>query len=935
MTKLSWIRTQPPRPAPRRKPSVRPLLESLEDRCVPATFTVNSTADLAAPPAGTVTLRSAITAANTTAGADTINFDAALTGQTITLTATLTAITDQVTITGLGQKALTVNGAGAFRMIDLAAGVTASVTDLTLTQGSSGGAGTQGGAVRNLGGNLTLDHVTVSQSVANLDGGGIYNSAGGTTTINNSLLTNNTCTANVSSAGGAVASDSGTVTINTTTVSKNTSVLGGGLATLATATMILNRDTISGNTAQSSGFGGGVFSGGTSLQITNCTIADNISLGPGGGIRVNAGTFTSVNNTIAHNADLSNMLNASAGGISLAFGAPAATVTNTVVTHNFTVNPAQNERNVAVGFTDTTSLYTDTDLVGALQNNGGPTLTMAPLPGSGLIDAGTNIGNAPPTDQRGFLRQVGPTIDIGAVEFQPPAVTVTLTVTPTSPIPVHRVVTLDVTVTLATTSPAPNNPVTGTVTFLVNGTTVLGTATLDASGHATFTTSTNNPLPVGTDQITARYEGDSNYGPGLSNVVTQQVVRPIPTPAVFDPATATWYIRNSFSGGPPSITAFQFGSPGDLPIMGDWTGIGTFGIGVFTPSTATFHLRNSASPGAADFTFAFGPAGVGVPVAGDWDGDGIWTIGVFDPRFSNWNLRNENSAGLPDAGSFLYGAVGSKPVVGDWANTGQFSQGVVEPDGTWKLKNVKATGNPDFTFAYGAPGDQVVAGDWDGNGTWTPGVLEDNGAGALTWKLRNSNSAGPPDITPFTYGANTFLGLVGDPDFPVMPQFAADGQGPGAVSITAADLNGIVQAALGRLQQDGIAPDTLARLAGVTALVQPLAPGQLGGAIPQTSTILLSPNGAGHGWFVDPTPMQDEEFAGGTAYPGSPAAGREDLLTTVMHELGHLAGLGDNDGSALMGEFLPEGTRRIDLISTAFAAPPPVIKPLPTAPGAI
>src|SRR5260370_29858038 len=51
-----------------------PRLESLEDRCVPAVFNVNNTADILAPPSGTVTLRSAIQAANTNADAtNTIN----------------------------------------------------------------------------------------------------------------------------------------------------------------------------------------------------------------------------------------------------------------------------------------------------------------------------------------------------------------------------------------------------------------------------------------------------------------------------------------------------------------------------------------------------------------------------------------------------------------------------------------------------------------------------------------------------------------------------------------------------------------------------------------------------------------------------------------------------------------------------------------------
>ncbi len=54
--------------------------------------------------------------------------------------------------------------------------------------------------------------------------------------------------------------------------------------------------------------------------------------------------------------------------------------------------------------------------LGPLADNGGPTLTMALLPGSPAIDAG-DTSLAPPTDQRGFPRPFGPTADIGAYEL--------------------------------------------------------------------------------------------------------------------------------------------------------------------------------------------------------------------------------------------------------------------------------------------------------------------------------------------------------------------------------------------------------------------------------------------------------------------------------------------------------------------------------------
>ena len=51
---------------------------------------------------------------------------------------------------------------------------------------------------------------------------------------------------------------------------------------------------------------------------------------------------------------------------------------------------------------------------GPLADNGGPTKTMALLPNSPAIDAG-NDANAPPRDQRGYLRNG--TSDVGAFEF--------------------------------------------------------------------------------------------------------------------------------------------------------------------------------------------------------------------------------------------------------------------------------------------------------------------------------------------------------------------------------------------------------------------------------------------------------------------------------------------------------------------------------------
>ena len=85
--------------------------------------------------------------------------------------------------------------------------------------------------------------------------------------------------------------------------------------------------------------------------------------------------------------------------------------------------------------------------------------------------------------------------------------------------------------------------------------------------------------------------------------------------------------------------------------------------------------------------------------------------------------------------------------------------------------------------------------------------------------------------------------------------------------------------------------------------------------------ILVDLTAAGWGWFVDPTPDKDEEFEPSSAVtgerlakPDGPAAGKMDLLTALMHEMGHMLGKPDlapaSSPGDLMAETLPVGVRR-------------------------
>jgi hypothetical protein len=113
------------------------------------------------------------------------------------------------------------------------------------------------------------------------------------------------------------------------------------------------------------------------------------------------------------------------------------------------------------------------------------------------------------------------------------------------------------------------------------------------------------------------------------------------------------------------------------------------------------------------------------------------------------------------------------------------------------------------------------------------------------------------------------------------------------------------------------------------------------------NVVLIDHNAAGHGWFVDSTPASDEEFtirasAGELlAQSSSAALLRIDLLTVLMHELGHVLGFEHNASTTapdVMTAMIGLGVRRLPISasgqgSTTISAPAtePISSP-PTTP---
>jgi hypothetical protein len=275
------------------------------------------------------------------------------------------------------------------------------------------------------GSSLTIVDSTVSGS----SGVGVYNTSYGsaTTTILNSTLTGNYAGGGISTSGFEGFTQ---VTVSNSTISGNSvDGGGGGIASDYSGVSIVN-STISGNSAVS---GGGIGGSNSGITVVNSTITGN-SAEVGGGISVANGSLHVANSTLSGNSAVSG------GGIyndQFQYFSSAVEISNAILNAG-----ALGENIFNNGGTVTSDGYNlssddgggyltgpgdqiNTDpLLGPLQDNGGPTLTHMPLPGSPAIDAGDPNFTPPPFyDQRGpcFVRVFHGRIDVGSFEWQPPS----------------------------------------------------------------------------------------------------------------------------------------------------------------------------------------------------------------------------------------------------------------------------------------------------------------------------------------------------------------------------------------------------------------------------------------------------------------------------------------------------------------------------------
>jgi hypothetical protein len=181
--------------------------------------------------------------------------------------------------------------------------------------------------------------------------------------------------------------------------------------------------------------------------------------------------------------------------------------------------------------------------------------------------------------------------------------------------------------------------------------------------------------------------------------------------AVFRPsgALSNWY--SAPIGG--ATTTVQFGSTGDIPVGGNYTGNEGTEQAVFRPSTGTWYRSNTP---ANNFLAQQWGVNGDVPVQGDYDRDGITDVAVFRPSDNNWYiLRSSNGTLL----QFPLGAAGDKAVAADYDGDGRTDIGVWHPaNGLWTVLSSAGT-NGNLINAqplFGLPTDLPVPADYDGDG---------------------------------------------------------------------------------------------------------------------------------------------------------------------------------------------------------------------------
>ncbi|HEX5122200.1 MAG TPA: choice-of-anchor Q domain-containing protein [Rhodanobacteraceae bacterium] len=420
----------------------------------PATLPVTSCLDDGSPG----TLRAVVASA---ASGDTVDMSELACGTITLATGQINVYVADLTLQGPGQSALTIDGNHAGRVLAAYALGTLTLADLTVANGYQTSPA-YGGCIYTQAydgaSGISLSHVTVDHCTAYSAGSGLA-AGGGILTMGSLWLAASTLSNNVATAPNGTQIVGGAAYVSFDLVASNSTVTGNsavrataGSAAFALAGGInvaprgsqssITGSTFSDNVADS--FGGALFmyvpasgAGTTSMQIRNSTISGNTS-GSASGIEIDTGSNAPFqlalgNSTIAFNTFTSTESNRCGGITQAGYTDSVVDLESTIIANDTGPGGIESDAcgRATSSLTGANSLVmvsvlplppgtlSDDPMLGPLQDNGGPTLTHALLPGSPAIDNGNNVA-ALDFDQRGagFARSSGRGPDIGAFEVQ-------------------------------------------------------------------------------------------------------------------------------------------------------------------------------------------------------------------------------------------------------------------------------------------------------------------------------------------------------------------------------------------------------------------------------------------------------------------------------------------------------------------------------------
>jgi hypothetical protein len=365
-----------------------------------------------------MSLRDAVAQANTDAAAgifDTITFDSSLAGATITLAqgqlelSGAAASGGTITIDGSSLSSpITVSGGfgttNSSRVFMVDKGVHAALNSLTITGGQI--EVSDGGGIYNSG-TLVITNALIASnfaigkegSLTVVNGGGIYND--GTLTVCCSTIDNNFAGIESRNTGtgmgggianGGLSDPGGAVTVSQVIVENNDASYGGGIANVS-GTLTVANSTLYQDAAEVQG--GGIY--GTAV-VSNSTIVGNYAgefqyapnTGPGGGIW---GAVTLQNTIVAGNIDNPQLYAHTNEGLLIGAGIGADVSGTATGSHNLIGNGSGlSPGGISNGDTNHNqvgSIFQPINpLLLPLANYGGPTETLALLPGSPALAAG-------------------------------------------------------------------------------------------------------------------------------------------------------------------------------------------------------------------------------------------------------------------------------------------------------------------------------------------------------------------------------------------------------------------------------------------------------------------------------------------------------------------------------------------------------------------